>query len=583
MTLETRQRLFGMHKIRGDPFVASLLIAVVVLLALTPVVIRVLTRAGKASPALRKDLWERWLSWLVLARLMIVPVLFGAAWPIAAVGVLSLLCYREFARATGLFRERLISLAVAIGILMVTFSSLDNWYALFTALCPLVVGVIAGVGILPDQPSGYIQRVGLGVLGFMLFGACLGHLGFFGNDPNYRKIIFWLLLCVELNDVFAYVCGKSFGKRKLAPRTSPNKTVGGALGALVLTAILAASLGSAVFRGTILDQWHHLLTMGIIISALGQIGDLLVSSVKRDVGIKDVASTFPGHGGVLDRFNSLLLVSPAIFHYIDTTWTSVCRNSRESSAMRGDRVSSEGRVMQSWKLQPARDIELPLAQRVRSPRRECGLIEAIAHLIWWSLVRVYLKGFHRLSIQGRELMPTSGSFLVAANHASHLDALVLASAVPWRLRARVFSLAAGDTFFSSPLTGFLAAFVLNALPVWRRKAGSHALADLRDRLSQEESVYIVFPEGTRSRDGTMAPFKPGVGMLVAATDVPIVPCHLTGTFEAFGPDRRWPRPRKISLKISKQISFAGFANDREGWDSIAKAIEIAVMQLGSEA
>ncbi len=101
-----------------------------------------------------------------------------------------------------------------------------------------------------------------------------------------------------------------------SPRTpAPTKPSAGA-GAVVLTTTLAACLGSVVFSNTILAQWRHLLIMGIMISVLGQFGDLLLSSVKRDVGIKDMGSTFPGHGGVLDRFNSLLLVSPAIFHYV---------------------------------------------------------------------------------------------------------------------------------------------------------------------------------------------------------------------------------------------------------------------------
>jgi phosphatidate cytidylyltransferase len=313
---QTSERLFGTRSAFHEPFVEIATLAVVALLALAPVVFLLLAKFGIAKGKLLKDLWERWLSWLVLAPLIIGPVLLGAAYAILAVGILSLLCYREFARATGLFRERAISIVVVIGILLVTFSSLDNWYGLFVALWPLTVGLIAAVGIFADRPSGYVQRVGLGVLGFMLFGSCLGHLGYFGNDPNYRKIMIWILICVEMNDVFAYICGKSFGRRKLAPNTSPNKTVGGALGAVVLTTVLAAWLGSAVFPGTILASWQHLLIMGIMISVLGQFGDLLLSSVKRDVGIKDMGSTFPGHGGVLDRFNSLLLVSPAIFHYV---------------------------------------------------------------------------------------------------------------------------------------------------------------------------------------------------------------------------------------------------------------------------
>ncbi len=206
MTPETRERLFGTHSAFHDPFVARTTLAVVVLLAIAPVIIALLSKTGKTTGRLQKDLWDRYFSWLVLAPLIVGPILLGAGYAIVAVGILSLLCYREYARATGLFRERAISIVVVVGIILVTFSSLDNWYSLFTALWPLTVALIAAVAILADQPAGYIQRVGLGVLGFMLFGACLGHLGFFGNDPRYRRIMFWILLCVELNDVFAYIC-----------------------------------------------------------------------------------------------------------------------------------------------------------------------------------------------------------------------------------------------------------------------------------------------------------------------------------------------------------------------------------------
>jgi phosphatidate cytidylyltransferase len=313
---ETSERLFGTRSALDDPFVARTVLAVAVMLAVAPLVIWVLGRLGIARGKLLKDLWERWVSWLVLVPLIVAPVLLGAAYVMVAVGLLSLLCYREYARATGLFRQRTISLIVVLGILLLTFASLDCWYGLFVALWPLTVGLIAAVAIMADQPAGYVQRVGLGVLGFMLFGSCLGHLGFFCNDINYRRIMVWLLLCVEMNDIFAYICGKSFGKRKLVPHTSPNKTVGGAVGALALTTILAAFMGQYVFPNTVLAQPGHLLIMGLLIGILGQLGDLLLSSIKRDVGIKDMGSTFPGHGGVLDRFNSLLLVAPAIFHYV---------------------------------------------------------------------------------------------------------------------------------------------------------------------------------------------------------------------------------------------------------------------------
>src|ERR1700722_17630973 len=167
--------------------------------------------------------------------------------------------------------------------------------------------------------------------------------------------------------------------------------------------------------------------------------------------------------------------------------------------------------MENWQLKPAHDLGLPLNQQFKSVRRESGLINAITHLAWFSFVAFYLKLFHRLSIEGRQHLPASGSFILVANHASHLDSLVLASAVSWRMQSRVFPVAAGDTFFSSPLIGTLSALLINALPMWRGRTNAHGLTDLRERLAQEQCVYIVFPEGTRSRTGEMAPFRAGVG------------------------------------------------------------------------
>jgi len=172
------------------------------------------------------------------------------------------------------------------------------------------------VAILRDEPHGYIQRVGLGVVSVLLFGHCLGHLGYMANDADFRPIIMLIILTVELNDVFAYITGKLFGRRKIAPHTSPNKTLGGALGALILTTVLVSTVGHHVFRSSAVDTPMKLIGLGLIVSIAGQFGDLMLSSIKRDIGIKDMGATIPGHGGLLDRFDSLLLVAPAVFHYV---------------------------------------------------------------------------------------------------------------------------------------------------------------------------------------------------------------------------------------------------------------------------
>ena len=317
MTAEIRRRFFGADEAFDHPVTLVVTLVLAALLLLAPAVIRLLARSGRIDAKARIELMLRYKSWLVLTPLLLVPILLGAAWTILGIGFLSLLCYREYARATGLFREKTVSAVVVLGILAVTFTELDHWYRLFVALVPFTIGFIAMAAILRDQPRGYIQRVALAVLGFALFGSCLGHLGYLANHSNYRPMLILIFLSVELNDVFAFIVGKTLGKRRLVPNTSPNKTVAGAVGALILTSLLVMGVGSFVFEGTVLTHPIHLAILGVLVSVMGQFGDLVLSSIKRDLGIKDMAATIPGHGGLLDRFDSVILVAPAVFHYIN--------------------------------------------------------------------------------------------------------------------------------------------------------------------------------------------------------------------------------------------------------------------------
>jgi phosphatidate cytidylyltransferase len=300
----------------AHPVTVWIVSATIAVVAAAAAAIGWLSATGRVRPDLRKELWLRLGSWCVLLPLMLGPVLAGREWTIAAVTLLGLLCYREYARATGLFRERVLSGAVVLGILAVNFAALDHWYGFFVALFPLTVCVLAVASIPLDRPQGYVQRVGLAVLGYMLFGAGLAHLGYMANDANYRPLVLLLLTAVALNDVAAFTCGKLIGGRKLLPATSPNKTLSGALGAVVVTASVVALLGAAMFGGTPMGALHWLVLFGVLVSVAGQSGDLMLSSIKRDIGIKDMGVVLPGHGGILDRFNSLLLVAPAVFHLV---------------------------------------------------------------------------------------------------------------------------------------------------------------------------------------------------------------------------------------------------------------------------
>lgn len=289
---------------------------VVLVLVLAAAIIAALSAGGRIPPALRRELWQRLLSWLWLLPLMIGPVLAGREATILAVTLLALLCLREYDRATGLFREYVIVGVMVLGIVAVNFAALDHWYGFFVALWPLTAAALAVASIPLDRPGGYIQRTALGILGFMLFGAGLAHLGYMANDPGYRPVVLMLMMAVALSDVAAFTTGKLIGGPKLLPATSPNKTISGALGALAVTTLLVAALTAAIFPGTPIDRWHWLLILGVLVGIGAQAGDLMLSSIKRDLGIKDMGTVLPGHGGVLDRFNSLLLVAPVAFHFI---------------------------------------------------------------------------------------------------------------------------------------------------------------------------------------------------------------------------------------------------------------------------
>lgn len=237
--------------------------------------------------------------------------------------------------------------------------------------------------------------------------------------------------------------------------------------------------------------------------------------------------------------------------------------------------------MQDWHYRPAADRGLPPGEALRSLHREAGLAAWLAQGAWRFLSLAYLRLYHRLAIHGREHLPARPPFILIGNHSSHLDAITLAAALPWRLRASAFPIAAGDVFFETPTTSLFSAMMLNALPMWRKRCGSHAMLELRDRLLGDPAIYILFPEGTRSRDGKLAPFKPGLGMLVAGAEVPVVPCYLEGAFRACPPGKNLPRPAKLTLTIGPALHFAGEPNQRDGWRAIAQQAEEAVRALAA--
>jgi 1-acyl-sn-glycerol-3-phosphate acyltransferase len=235
--------------------------------------------------------------------------------------------------------------------------------------------------------------------------------------------------------------------------------------------------------------------------------------------------------------------------------------------------------MDSWKFEPAKDFELTPVERARSLKRESGLWSTCGHLTWHALSRTYVRVYHRLQVEGRENLPAAPPFILIANHTSHLDSITLGAVLPAKWCDHVFPVAAGDVFFETPARSIFSSQMLNALPMWRKHCGPHALAELRERLLGEPCAYILFPEGARSRDGSLHHFKAGLGMIVAGTPVPVIPCSIQGADRAWPPDSRWPRPCKLLLKIGTPLTFESAPNARSGWEQIAGEAEQAVRRL----
>ncbi len=259
----------------------------------------------------RRSLLRNYLAWLIILPVLIIPLLSGPTAWVWLVLALSLVCLREFGCATGLWRDRYFMWIAAACIVGIFYPVLVRWYSLFVVMPIYATLLLLTVPIARDTFEHMIQRTCLSVLAVLYFGWCLAHLAYLIHIDNGIGHVLFLLLLVELNDICAFSIGKALGKHKLSPRLSPNKTIEGSLGAL------AGVVGFAfVFRYLVPEySTLHLIILAGLISMTGTFGDLTISFIKRDLGIKDMGRVIPGHGGILDRLDSAIFVAPIFFHF----------------------------------------------------------------------------------------------------------------------------------------------------------------------------------------------------------------------------------------------------------------------------
>lgn len=235
--------------------------------------------------------------------------------------------------------------------------------------------------------------------------------------------------------------------------------------------------------------------------------------------------------------------------------------------------------MEPWHYQTVPDLDRVLSERLREFPREPDMLVYGARSAAAVVLRAWLRLYHRLRVEGRDHLPRDGSFVIVANHSSHLDALCLLSALPLRKLHRAFPAAAQDYFFVSLPRLAVAAVLVNALPFDREVHVRQTLKLCRELLANPGNVLILFPEGTRSVTGETGSFKPGIGLLLAGVDVPVVPCLLQGAFAAWPKGRLLPRPRKLVLTIGEPRSYRDLPANKDSAVRICAELEDAVETL----
>lgn len=243
--------------------------------------------------------------------------------------------------------------------------------------------------------------------------------------------------------------------------------------------------------------------------------------------------------------------------------------------------SEEPPTSSAWQYEPAADLDKTLSQRLREfPRRPHMWVYLLRGLFALAL-RSWLRLYHRFEVVGRERLPIGRSFIIVANHQSHLDALCLASTIPLRFLHRTFPAAAADYFFSDLPRSVLSSIIVNGLPFDRKKKGNESLSVCRAVLDNPGNILILFPEGTRSRSGEIGRFLPGIGRLCEGSDIEVVPAYLDGAYRAFAKGALFPRPSKLTLFIGEPRSYEDLPPGRRTVVQICTELRQVVMELGS--
>lgn len=281
-------------------------------------------RATEPSPVL-ENLRERVNAWWVMALLLLGAVVFGEKGVVLLFALVSFAALREFMTLSATRRaDHWVLFAMFAVILPVQYWLVwTEWYGLFAVFVPVWCFLLMpALTVLRGDTGNFLYRVAEQQWGVMATVYCLSHVaalavlpvtGFAGREV---LLVAFLLVVVQGSDVLQYIAGKLWGKRRLAPAVSPSKTWEGLIGGLAG----ATLLGAALWWLTPFSPVQAGLA-ALVACLMGTLGGLVASAIKRDRGVKDWGSLIEGHGGMMDRVDSLVFAAPVFFHLVRYWWT----------------------------------------------------------------------------------------------------------------------------------------------------------------------------------------------------------------------------------------------------------------------
>jgi phosphatidate cytidylyltransferase len=275
----------------------------------------------RAQPGKWADLGPRMQSWWVMCALVIAALLSGPYPLIALFGLVSFLALKEFLTLAPTRREdRLVVLlvyaAVPIAYSAVWFDNYDFFLTIIPVYLFLIVAfMMAWIG----RTERFLATAGILYWGVVACVTNLAYIPFLIHVPADQSpqagpagLVFFLIFVTQLNDVSQYCWGKALGRTKITPLVSPNKTWEGAIGGWITTGLVIWFVGPVFTPLTGLG----LATAAVALPVAGFAGDITMSAIKRDLGVKDTGQLLPGHGGALDRLDSLTFTAPLFFHLL---------------------------------------------------------------------------------------------------------------------------------------------------------------------------------------------------------------------------------------------------------------------------